>query len=167
MFKKNGNGKRNLGQHFNKGEISDCSVSKTEIKGNASGGDKHHDVYLRIGGIAACTYAPGNIKSCTSYDNKIYGSIYHNGIGGAWHTDNKSYAYFTLGGVVGLAHGGTVSSTFYNNNTVTSDRTYYDHNGVDDSKYAICALNLTSGGIGENVIQAVCQENPQLSSAMN
>lgn len=145
---------------FNRGEISNSSITNTTLKGYAHGGDGHYNVHLNIGGIAARNSAGGSINSCASYDNTVYGYIYHNGIGGVWYDDDKSWAYFELGGVVGWAHeGSTVSSTYYYENAVSRDRSYYDHNAIDDGEYALLGAANLSSGIGYSEIEGDCVEN--------
>lgn len=151
---------------MNNGSIAHCSITNTTIKGYAKGGDGHFDVSLNIGGIAACNGSTGYIYNCASYDNVIYGYIYHNGIGGIWYDDDKSYAYFRLGGAIGYAEGGTVASTSYYNNSVSYERTYYDHNSVDDSKYAIISELYIGGGVARSNITANCVENSSKTSVL-
>lgn len=156
-----GDCKHNVGgfSALNYGNISNCSITNSTVKGYARGGDGHYNVYLNVGGIAASNLSTGNVNSCSSFDNVIYGYIYHNGIGGALYNDNKSYAYFRVGGVIGYAEGGAVNATAYYNNSVTRERKYYDHNGVDDSKYAIIKEDYTSGGIAKSDVTVTCNED--------
>ncbi len=139
----------------NNGKILNSSISNTALSGNSRGGDKHYNVYLNMGGIAARTYGESIISNCTSYNNTVHGVIYHNGT-----LDDKSYSYFRIGGVIGFAESGEITLTEYYNNKVTTDREWYDHWGYEDGeKSAILKEKMVSQGVAKSSISFECTEN--------
>ena len=131
----------------NYGTIKNCSITGAKLTGEAKGGDKHYDVYCNVGGIAGQNLSGATISNCAAYDVTVKGLIYHNGIGGVLYEDNKSYAYFRLGGFVGMNQG-AIETSSYCNAKPTYERTYYNHKGVTDSDYAIIKENLRSASVG-------------------
>lgn len=147
---------------FNNGTISECSIINTKLNGYAKGGNNHYDVYLNMGGIAARNFSTGNIYNCASYNNVIYGYIYHNAT-----MNNKSEANFRLGGVVGYAEGGTINSVTYDNNKISKERDWYDHWGYEDGKYATVNENYCKDGVAKSKITANCTQDSSQKNFYN